>query len=95
MVRNPSARPIRRRYANVEYPLVVLRFEDGHEIQIKKGEGKVFDAFAGETIKVLVTWDPSSGERELVATRRAEEFEAGERAPGGRGAEGGSGEAKK
>jgi hypothetical protein len=95
MVRPPSARPIRRRYANVEYPLVVLRFEDGHEIQVKKGEGKIFDAFAGETIKVLVVWDPSSGERELVATQRAEQFEAGERAPGGRGAGSEGGGAKK
>jgi hypothetical protein len=86
MVRPPSARPIRRRYANAKYPLVVLRFEDGHEIEVKKGEGKIFDAFAGETIKVVVVWDPSSGEREVVATRKAEQFEPGERAPGGRGA---------
>lgn len=94
MIRPPSARPIRRRYANVEYPLVVLRFEDGHEIQLKKGEGKVFDAFAGETIKVVVLWDPSSGEREVVATRRAEEFEPGERSPGGRGGSAGGGAKK-
>ena len=93
MVRPPSARPIRRRYANAAYPLVILRFEDGHEIEVKKGEGKIFDAFAGETIKVVVVWDPSSSEREVVATRKAEQFEPGERAPGGRGSgsEGGGG----
>ena len=75
MVRPPSARPIRRRYANVKYPLVLLRFEDGHEIRVKKGEGKTFDAFEGETIKVVVLWDPSANEREVVSVLKAEQFE--------------------
>lgn len=75
MVRPPSARPIRRRYANAKYPLVVLRFEDGHEIPIKKGEGKAFDAYAGETVKVVVVWDPTAGEREVISVMKAEQFE--------------------
>jgi len=74
MVRSPEARQIRRRYANDKYPLVVLRFEDGHEIRLKKGEGKAFDAYAGETIKVVVLWDPSADDREVVAVLKAEQF---------------------
>jgi hypothetical protein len=70
-----AARRLRRRYTNAEYPLVVLRFEDGHEITVPKGEGKTFDAFQGETIKVVVLWDRTSGERELVAAIKAEQFE--------------------
>jgi len=52
----------------------VLRFEDGHEIIVKKGGGKTFDAYAGETIKVLAVYDKTSGERELVESRKADEF---------------------
>lgn len=74
-MRKPSARRLRRRYLNSEYPLVLLRFEDGHEIRLKRGEGKAFDAYAGETIKVVVVWDPTAGERELVDSRKAEDFE--------------------
>lgn len=60
---------------NAKYPLVALKFEDGHEIRLKKGEGKAFDAFAGETIKVVVLWDPAAGEREVVSVMKAEQFE--------------------
>ena len=74
-MRKPSAKRLRRRYANTRYPLVILRFEDGHEIQLKRGEGKAFDAFAGERIKIVVLWDASANERELIGTRKAEEFE--------------------
>ena len=74
-MRPPSARPLRRRYANAKYPLVLLRFEDGHEIRIRKGEGKAFDAYEGETIKVVVVWDPSANEREVVSVLKAEQFE--------------------
>lgn len=75
----PSApKRLRRRYSNGRYPLVVLRFEDGHEIRVKKGEGKVFDAYAGETIKVVVVWDSDAGDREVVDVRKAEQFEEGE-----------------
>ena len=75
MVRSPSARPLRRRYANAKYPLVVLRFEDGHEIALKRGEGKSFDAFAGETIKIVVVWDAAAGDREVISVMKAEQFE--------------------
>jgi hypothetical protein len=66
---------LRKQYRNSEYPAIVLRFEDGHEIQMKKGAGKTFDAYAGETIKVLAILDQSSGERELVESRRADNFD--------------------
>jgi hypothetical protein len=75
MVRPPVARRIRRTYSNAKYPLVILKFEDGHEIVFKKGEGKAFDAYAGETIKVVVLWDPSAGEREVISVLKAEQFE--------------------
>ncbi len=65
---------LRKRYENTEYPLVILRFEDGHEIGIKKGTAKSFDAYSGESIKVLAVYDRTSGERELVKTRRADAF---------------------
>ena len=68
-------RRLRRRYTNDKYPLVVLRFEDGHEIQLKRGEAKGFDAYVGESIKVVVLWDPSVNEREMVATMKAEDFD--------------------
>jgi hypothetical protein len=74
VVRPPSARRLRRRYVNDRYPTVLLRFEDGHEIRIAKGEGKTFDAWAGETIKVVVIWDPTSSEREVVSVMKAEQF---------------------
>jgi hypothetical protein len=74
-MKKPVARRLRRRYTNARYPLVMLRFEDGHEIQMKRGESRSFDAFAGERIKVVVLWDASANEREVVATLKAEEFD--------------------
>ena len=74
-MKKPVARRLRRRYTNDKYPLVMLRFEDGHEIQLKHGETKGFDAYAGEQIKVVVLWDPSVNEREMVATMKAEDFQ--------------------
>ena len=65
----------RRRYVNADYPTVVLKFEDGHEIRIEHGTGKSFEGYDGERIKVLAIYDPTSTERVLVATLRAEEFE--------------------
>ena len=53
----------------------MLRFEDGHEITLKRGEGKSFDAYAGETIKVVVVWDAAAGDREVIAVMKAEQFE--------------------
>ena len=65
----------RRRYTNSEYPLVVLRFEDGHEIRVEQGTGKSFEGYEGERIRILAIYDPTSTERVLVATLRAEQFE--------------------
>ncbi|MEP6690566.1 MAG: hypothetical protein ABJD07_05380 [Gemmatimonadaceae bacterium] len=71
----PSApKKLRKQYANEDHPLVVLRFEDGHEIQVKKGVGKTFDCYPGETIKILAIYDHTSGERELVESRKADSF---------------------
>ena len=75
MVKPPKRKRLRRRYKNAEYPTVLLRFEDGHEIRLRKGESKMFDAFHGETIKIVVLWDPSANERETVAVKKAEQFE--------------------
>ena len=65
---------IRKQYENTEYPLVILRFEDGHEIKVYKGTGKQFDAWPGETIKILAMYDPTSHDRELVEARKADLF---------------------
>ena len=37
---------LRKQYANTEYPNIVLRFEDGHEIHVPKGSTKSFDCYA-------------------------------------------------
>ena len=39
------------------------------------GVGKTFDIFAGETVRVLAVYDPEARERELVMTKKAEEFD--------------------
>ena len=64
----------RKQYVNSDYPLVILRFEDGHEIKVYQGTGKEFDAYPGETIKILAMYDPTSAERELVESRRSDDF---------------------
>ena len=76
---DPRRRPekIRRRYVNADYPLVVLRFEDGHEIRVEPGIGKSFDSYVGERIRVIAIYDPTSSERVVIETRRAEEFPPG------------------
>ncbi|HET6681578.1 MAG TPA: hypothetical protein VFG84_10295 [Gemmatimonadaceae bacterium] len=66
---------LRKQYANTEYPNIVLRFEDGHEIHVPKGSTKSFDCYAGERIKILAVYDPTAGEREKVDTLRAEQFD--------------------
>ena len=71
----PPPKKLRKQYVNADYPNVVLRFEDGHEIVLKRGVGKTFDCFAGETIKLLAIHDPDARERDLLATRKAEEFD--------------------
>ena len=65
---------VRKQYMNDSYPLALLRFEDGHEIKVYKGTGKEFDCYPGETIKILALYDPTSTERELVATRKSDDF---------------------
>ena len=72
-----SPQQLRKQYVNTEYPNVVLRFEDGHEIVVKRGVGKTFDIFPGETVRVLAVFDPDARERELVMTKKAEEFDNG------------------
>lgn len=74
--RPPASRKTRRRYVNADYPLVVLRFEDGHEIRVERGTGKSFEGYEGERIRILAIYDPTSTERVLVDTWRAEQFEA-------------------
>jgi hypothetical protein len=66
---------VRKQYTNNSHPLVVLRFEDGHEIKIYKGSGKQFDAWSGETVKVLAINDPTSDEVELLASQKSDAFE--------------------
>ncbi|HLV25871.1 MAG TPA: hypothetical protein VKZ41_06135 [Gemmatimonadales bacterium] len=65
---------IRKQYTNNEYPLVIMRFEDGHEIKVYQNTGKEFDAWPGETIKLLAMYDPTSNDRELVESRKADDF---------------------
>ena len=75
-----STRPkrVRKQYTNREYPLVIMRFEDGHEIKVYKGTGKQFDGYPGETVKILAMYDPTSHDRELVDTRKTDDFEDAE-----------------
>ena len=65
---------IRKAYVNDKFPLELLRFEYGHEIKIYQGSGKEFDCYPGEKIKILAMYDPTSNDRELVETRRADDF---------------------
>ena len=65
---------LRKQYLNNQYPNLVLRFEDGHEIVIKRGTGKTFDCYSGENVKLLAVFDPEHRERELVETKKADDF---------------------
>lgn len=66
---------LRKQCVNTEYPTLVLRFEDGHEIRVKKGTGKAFDCWAGETIKLLAVIDPEEREWTHVGTKLADKFD--------------------
>jgi hypothetical protein len=66
---------LRKQYVNSEYPTAVLKFEDGHEIVIKRGTGKTFDCYSGENLKILAVFDPEARERDLVETRRVDDFD--------------------
>jgi hypothetical protein len=70
----PPAQKFRKAYVNQEHPVVLLRFEDGHEIRVAQGKVKTFDAYSGEIIKIVAVYDPTSTERELLETVRAEEL---------------------
>jgi hypothetical protein len=70
-----TPKKVRKQYKNNTHPLVVLRFEDGHEIKVYRGSGKSFDAWSGETVKVLAVNDPTSDAVELIASRKADEFD--------------------
>jgi hypothetical protein len=76
MTRSRVPRRIRKQFVNNEYPFVLLRFEDGHEIVIARGSGKQFDAFPGETVKVLAVYDRDNPERVLIGSVRTEEFDS-------------------
>jgi hypothetical protein len=66
---------LRKQYVNNEFPAAILKFEDGHEIAVKRGTGKAFDCYAGENVKILAVFDPDARERDLVDTRRADDFD--------------------
>ena len=70
----PPAQKLRKAYVNQQHPIVLLRFEDGHEIRVAQGKVKTFDAYSGEIIKIIAVYDPTSTERELLETVRADEL---------------------
>jgi hypothetical protein len=70
----PAPSKLRKAYINRDHPLVCLRFEDGHEIKVYKNKVKTFDAYAGETIKVMAVYDPTAKDRELVESIRADDL---------------------
>ena len=76
---SPSSQPpkkVRKQYSNNTYPMVVLKFEDGHEIKVYQNTGKVFDAWSGETVKILAVHDVNhSKEWDLLEARRVDLFE--------------------
>lgn len=74
----PSSQPptkFRKQYTNNTYPLVVLKFEDGHEIKVYQGTGKVFDGWNGETVKILAVHDTTSKEWDLLEARKVDQFD--------------------
>ena len=70
-----APKKLRKQYVNTAYPLIVLRFEDGHEIKVYQNSGKVFDAWAGERVKLMVVHDPDAKEWDLLETRTGEQFD--------------------
>lgn len=65
---------LRKHYENSDHPYVILKFEDGHEIPVARNQAKAFDAYAGESIKIIAVFEPTASERELVETRKADDF---------------------
>jgi hypothetical protein len=74
-MKKPTVNRLRRRYLNAQHPLIILRFEDGHEIRVENGQGKEFDAYEGETIKIIAIYDPTSSHRDVLDSRKAEAFD--------------------
>ena len=70
----PVPKKLRKAYVNIDHPSVILRFEDGHEIRVSQGKVKTFDAYTGEVIKIVAVYDPTSRERELLESIRAEDL---------------------
>ena len=70
----PIPSKLRKAYVNLDHPVVCLRFEDGHEIRISRGKVKTFDAYVGEMIRVVAIYDPTSTERDLLESVRAEDL---------------------
>lgn len=66
---------LRKKYHNDTHPLVVLKFENGHQIKVYQNEGKEFDAYSGETVKLLAVNDPTSTDWELLENRKADAFD--------------------
>ena len=70
-----APKKLRKQFTNAEHDHLVLRFEDGHEIHLKRGIGKTFDVWPGETIKILTVYDPTNSARELLHSKKADELE--------------------
>lgn len=70
----PVPAKLRKAYVNHDNPMVLLRFEDGHEIRVPQGKVKTFDAYSGEVIKVVAVFDATSSERELLASVRVDDL---------------------
>jgi hypothetical protein len=66
---------VRKQYMNEKYPLAVLKFEDGHEIKVYQGTAKAFDAWLGESVKIMAMYDPTSKDWELVEKRKVDAFD--------------------
>jgi hypothetical protein len=65
---------LRKMYRNDEYPVVILKFEDGHQIKVAQGEAKSFDIYSGEKVKIIALHDPSHPDRDVLETRKADDF---------------------
>lgn len=70
----PVPAKLRKAYVNIDHPTVILRFEDGHEIRVSNGKVKTFDAYTGEVIRIVAENDPTSRERDLLESVRAEDL---------------------
>ena len=70
----PAPEKFRKAYVNIDHPAVILRFEDGHQIRVSRGKVKTFDAYFGEMIRIVAEYDPSSKDRDLLESIRAEDL---------------------